>query len=83
MAGAFLQFLKDLKRKKMSTARNYMRNRNDRKEKRKAENEERLEYWRSLTPKQQIQDLDRRLGKGVGAKKQRAKILAKIENESD
>lgn len=35
---------------------------------------ERLEYWRGLTPTQQRDDLDRRLGVGVGAKRQRAKL---------
>ena len=29
----------------------------------------RNEYWAQLTPEQQIADLDKRLGKGIGAKK--------------
>ena len=41
---------------------------------------ERNETWAKLTYEQQLEDLDRRLGKGIGAKKQRAKILYKIEN---
>ena len=41
---------------------------------------ERNEYWAQLTPEQQIADLDRRLGKGIGAKKQRARIQYKIDN---
>ena len=41
---------------------------------------ERNEAWAQLTPEQQIADLDRRLGKGVGAKKQRARIQYKINN---
>ena len=41
---------------------------------------ERNEAWAQLTPKQQLADLDRRLGKGIGAKKQRAKIQYKIDN---
>ena len=41
---------------------------------------ERNEYWAQLTPEQQITDLDRRLGKGIGAKKQRARIQYKIDN---
>ena len=40
----------------------------------------RNEAWAQLTPEQQIADLDRRLGKGIGAKKQRAKIQYKIDN---
>jgi hypothetical protein len=35
-----------------------------------------LEGWRSLSPEQQLENLDRRLGKGQGAKKQRARIHA-------
>ena len=34
---------------------------------------ERNSFWASLTPQQQLESLDTRLGKGVGAKKQRAK----------
>ena len=41
---------------------------------------ERNEAWAKLTYEQQLADLDRRLGKGVGAKKQRARIQFKIEN---
>ena len=41
---------------------------------------ERNNYWTSLTPQQQLESLDTRLGKGIGAKKQRAKIQAKINN---
>ena len=41
---------------------------------------ERNEAWAQLTPEQQITDLDRRLGKGIGAKKQRARIQYKIDN---
>jgi len=41
---------------------------------------ERNEYWAQLTPEQQLESLDSRLGKGVGAKKQRAKINSKILN---
>jgi hypothetical protein len=40
----------------------------------------RNEYWAQLTPEQQIADLDKRLGKGIGAKKQRARIQYKIDN---
>ena len=41
---------------------------------------ERNEAWAQLTPEQQIADLDRRLGNGIGAKKQRARIQNKISN---
>ena len=41
---------------------------------------ERNEAWAQLTPEQQIADLDRRLGKDIGAKKQRARIQNKINN---
>ena len=40
----------------------------------------RNEYWAQLTPKQQLADLDKRLGKDIGAKKQRARIQYKIDN---
>ena len=41
---------------------------------------ERNETWAKLTYEQQLVDLDRRLGKGIGAKKQRARIQYKIDN---
>ena len=40
----------------------------------------RNEHWAQLTPEQQLTDLDNRLGKDIGAKKQRAKIQSKISN---
>ena len=40
----------------------------------------RNEAWAKLTPEQQLESLDNRLGKGIGAKKQRAKIQSKINN---
>ena len=40
----------------------------------------RNEAWAKLTPKQQLASLDERLGKGIGAKKQRARIQYKIDN---
>ena len=40
----------------------------------------RNEAWAKLTYGQQLADLDRRLGKGIGAKKQRARIQYKIDN---
>ena len=41
---------------------------------------ERNKAWDLLTPKEQLEDLDKRLGKGVGAKKQRARIQYKVDN---
>ena len=60
----------------MSTARNFMRNRNDRKYQRREEGAERLEYWQSKSPKEQLEALDNRLGPGVGATKQRKRLQA-------
>ena len=40
----------------------------------------RNEAWAKLTPEQQLASLDERLGKGIGAKKQRAIIQYKIDN---
>ena len=40
----------------------------------------RNEAWVKLTYEQQLADLDKRLGKGIGAKKQRARIQYKIDN---
>ena len=40
----------------------------------------RNEAWVKLTYEQQLADLDKRLGKGIGAKKQRARIQYKINN---
>ena len=40
----------------------------------------RNEAWTKLTYEQQLADLDKRLGKGIGAKKQRARIQYKIDN---
>ena len=41
---------------------------------------ERNEAWAKLTYEQQLASLDERLGKGIGAKKQRARIQYKIDN---
>ena len=46
----------------------------------KTKEEERNEAWAQLTPEQQLASLDERLGKGIGAKKQRARIQLKINN---
>ena len=41
---------------------------------------ERNERWAQLTPQQQLIELNKRLVKGIGAKKQRARIQYKIDN---
>jgi hypothetical protein len=43
-------------------------------ERRIIEGTERNAHWANLTPAQKINELDRRLGKGVGAKRQREKL---------
>ena len=48
-----------------------MRLRNDRKRDRIKEGQERNEYWSSLSSAEKLASLDRRLGKGIGAKRQR------------
>jgi hypothetical protein len=53
--------------------------RTDRRKIRRQQSDERLEAWRELTLKEQLDALDGRLGKGLGAKKQRARIQAKLE----
>ena len=46
---------------------------------RKMEAEQRNEDWKLLSLHQQLESIDLRLGKGVGAKKQRARIQYKID----
>lgn len=41
----------------------------------------RHEAYNKLTPKQRLDKLDAKLGKGVGAKKERAKLAALIANK--
>jgi len=48
------------------------------KNQRRTEGDARNEAWRSLSPTEQLKDLDRRLGKGVGAKRQRQMIEARL-----
>lgn len=48
----------------------------DQKASRKEVADENLKRWRAMSPDQQLADLDRRLGKKTGAKKQRARIVA-------
>jgi hypothetical protein len=58
----------------MSRSKQFRKRRHDRKYIRKEEEAERVEAWRELTPKQQLNSLDGRLGTGVGAVKQRKRI---------
>lgn len=51
----------------------------DKKVARKLQEEARLAVWQEKTAAQQLQALDLRLGDGVGAKKQRARLQALIE----
>jgi hypothetical protein len=55
-----------------------MKLRKDRKEKRKAEAKTRQEAYDKLTPKAKLALLDKKLGKGVGAEKQRARLEAEL-----
>lgn len=48
-----------------------MRLRADRREERRREAQERNEAWRKLSAAEKLRALDRRLGAGVGAKRQR------------
>jgi hypothetical protein len=48
----------------------------DRNELHRLEAADRDAAWRALTPQQQVDDLDRRLGKDEGARRQRARLTA-------
>lgn len=45
-----------------------------------SEAKDRNDAWAKLSPVQQLKALDERLGKGVGAAKQRARLQARIDN---
>lgn len=51
-------------------------------EKKRTEAAERTARWEALSTKEKIADLDRRLGKGQGAVKQRARLAAQLAEES-
>jgi len=53
------------------------------KEEKRAEAKERQKKWESLTLEQQLKAIDERLGKGVGATKQRLKIKMLMEKAKD
>lgn len=50
-------------------------------EQKRIEGEIRNEGWRSLTPQQQLDDINRRLGVNKGAKRQREKLNKLINGE--
>lgn len=52
----------------------------DNNEIKQSEASERNASWSKLSPKEQLEALDRRLGKGVGAAKQRARLQGLISN---
>ena len=52
----------------------------ERKAIRQSEALERQKVWSNMTPQQQLNDLDSRLGKGVGAVKQRKRIQYVIDH---
>lgn len=54
----------------------------DNNEHKQREAKERNADWATLSPKQQLEMLDRRLGKGVGAKKQRNRLVAILSRTS-
>lgn len=44
------------------------------KEQRREDHDARVAYWQTLSPRQQLRRLNSRLGEGIGAKRQRARI---------
>ena len=59
-----------------------MKLRKDLRKVRKDAADERTEYWTKLSPQQQLEALDMRLGKDTGAAKQRARLMKRIEKQS-
>lgn len=50
------------------------------KERKREEAKARQVEWDKLTPQEQLATLDKQLGKGTGAKKQRARLQGLIDN---
>lgn len=48
---------------------------------RRAQANARVEAWRSLSPQQKLKTLDNRLGKGLGAVRQRERIAQELQND--
>jgi hypothetical protein len=55
--------------------------RTDRKAARIAAMQQRQKEWQTLSPKEQLKALDKRLGKGKGAAKQRARLAEKLTSK--
>ena len=58
-----------------------MKIRKDWKVERIKEGKERDAHWAALTPAQKLQELDLRLGQGIGAMRQRKKLAKALEND--
>lgn len=56
--------------------------RDSRKSERREEARARSEKWDKLSPEQKLQELDKRLGKDKGAKKQREKLKKILDNNT-
>lgn len=70
-----VQQMGDKERQARSTQNAMRKARNrDRVARRRMEAEERQTWWAKLTPEKQLRDLDKRLGRGKGAEKQRKRI---------
>jgi hypothetical protein len=67
--------------KKQNTARRFTggQPRPDNRKRRQEEAAERNAAWAGLSAKQKITSLDKRLGKGIGAKRQRAKLAEQLK----
>ena len=52
-----------------------------RKAKRRAKAEQLIAQWQQLSPREQLKQLDQRLGRGVGAKRQSDRIQEAIDSE--
>lgn len=53
----------------------------EKRDQRREEAAARVEEWRKLTPQEQLNELDRRLGKDLGAARQRAMIAKRIKEQ--
>lgn len=75
--------ISEIKGKKLNHRRYFGRGpRPDMNEFKKEEAQKRMEIWQRLSPKEQLEILDRRLGVGEGAKKQRARLAILLETRN-